>query len=187
MATPLPRYHFTVAEYERMGAAGIFGEDARVELVRGEVVAMSPVGPRHADSVAMLTRRLTRQAPDDVLVTVQSPIRLPDDSEPQPDLALVRFARYTRALPGGADVFAVVEVSDTSRDYDRAIELPLYAAAGIPEAWLADLVAGRLERHSEPGPDGYQQIALAGPGQTLASTVFPQAAIAVNDVLSPPG
>ena len=81
MAVPLSRYRFTVAEYEAMGRAGILGEDARVELIRGEVIQMSPVGPRHADSVAMLNRRLTRQVPDDVLVLVQSPIRLPDNSD----------------------------------------------------------------------------------------------------------
>ena len=93
MTTSLPRYRFTVAEYERMGAAGIFGAEARVELVGGEVVAMSPIGPPHADSVAMLVRLLTRKVPEEVLVIVQSPIRLSDDSEPQPDLAMVRFSR----------------------------------------------------------------------------------------------
>ena len=186
MAVPLPRYRFTVAEYEAMGRAGILGEDARVELVRGEVIQMSPVAPRHADSVAMLNRRLTRQVPDDVLVLVQSPIRLPDNSEPEPDLALVRFARYTKALPTAADVLVVIEVADSSRDYDRAVKLPLYAAAGIPEAWFADLVADRVERHTEPGPDGYQQIALVGRGKTLTSTVLPGVTIAVDEVLSPP-
>lgn len=185
MAITPPRYRFTVDEYERLGAAGIFGEDDRVELIRGEIIQMSPVGPRHADGVPLLNRLLTRRVPDDVLVTVQSPIRLPDDSEPEPDLALVRFARYTRALPGAADTFVAFEVADSSRDYDRAVKPPLYAAAGIPEAWLADLIADRLERHSDPGPAGYRQVAAAGRGEALASTVFPALVLATDDVLGP--
>ncbi len=87
--------------------------------------------------------------------TVQNPIRLPDESEPQPDLALLTFGRYTRVLPSPSDVLVVIEVSDTTRVYDRETKFPIYAAAGIPEAWLVDLGGNRIERHTEPGADGY--------------------------------
>lgn len=184
MAAPLPHYRFTVADYEQMVAAGILHEDDRVELIDGEIIAMSPIGPRHADCVAILTRLLARQVPDDVLITVQNPIRLPDDSEPQPDIALVRFGRYIQMLPTPGDVLVVIEVADTSRGYDRDTKLPLYAAAGIAEAWLVDLAANRIERHTEPSADGYQAIIRAGRGAVVASVVVPALTVPVDAVLN---
>jgi Uma2 family endonuclease len=185
MAMSVVRYRFTVEDYHRMAEAGILGEDDRVELIAGEIVEMSPVGPVHVACVALLNTLLAAQVGPDVLISVQSPIRLPDNTEPQPDLALLRRRDYRAALPGPADVLLVIEVADTSRDFDRTIKLPRYAAAGIPESWLLDLVARRLERHSDPGPDGYRQITLAWPGDTLASTVLPDivldVAVALGD------
>jgi len=183
MVVPMQRYRFTVDQYERMGTAGILAEDSRVELINGEIIAMSPIGPRHADCVAMLTRLLARQAPDTVLVAVQNPIRLPDATEPQPDLSLLRFARYTRTLPIASDALVVVEVSDTTLDYDRQTKLPLYAAAGIPEAWLVDLGANRIERHTEPTADGYQLVRYFGRGVAVESVAIPTLTIPVNEVL----
>ncbi len=187
MATPLPRYRFTVAEYERMGEAGILGEDDRVELLAGEIIEMSPTGPVHAYSLALLTNHVAAWVGETALLSVQSPIRLDDASEPQPDLAVLRQRNYRAALPGPADVLLVIEVADSSRDYDRATKLPRYAAAGIPESWLADLVAGVLERHSEPRDGLYRQIAIGRPGDTLASTVLPALAIPVSVALGQSG
>ncbi len=121
------------------------------------------------------------------MLSVQSPIRLDDASEPQPDLAILRQRDYRAALPGPADVLLVIEVADSSHDYDRATKLPRYAAAGIPESWLADLVAGVPERHSEPRDDLYRQIAIGRPGDTLASTVLPALAIPVSVALGQSG
>ncbi len=182
MVVPMQRYRFTVDQYERMGTAGILAEDSRVELINGEIIAMNPIEPRHADCVAMLTRLLARQAPDTVLVAVQNPIRLPDATEPQPDLSLLRFARYTRTLPIASDALVVVEVSDTTLDYDRQAKLPLYAAAGIPEAWLVDLGANRIERHTEPGPDGYHLIARFGVGSDMESVILPEIVVSVGTI-----
>ena len=187
MATPLPRYRFTVAEYERMGEAGILGEDDRVELLAGEIIEMSPTGPVHAYSLALLTNHVAGRVGETALLSVQSPIRLDDASEPQPDLAVLRQRNYRAALPGPADVLLVIEVADSSRDYGRASKLPRYAAAGIPESWLADLVAGVLERHGEPRDGLYRQIAIGRPGDTLASTVLPALAISVSAALGQPG
>lgn len=182
MVVPMQRYRFIVDQYERMGTAGILAEVSRVELINGEIIAMSPIEPRHADCVAMLTRLLARQAPDTVLVAVQNPIRLPDATEPQPDLSLLRFARYTRTLPIASDALVVVEVSDTTLDYDRQAKLPLYAAAGIPEAWLVDLGANRIERHTEPGPDGYHLIARFGVGSDMESVILPEIVVSVDTI-----
>lgn len=133
--------------------------------------------------MAMTNRVLARGVPESALVIVQSPIRLPDDSEPEPDVALIRFARYTQALPAAADVLVVFEVADSSRDYDRNTKRPLYAAAGIPEAWLADLVSEAVERHTEPREGRYRVDARARQGESLTSTVLPSVTIHVHDVL----
>ncbi len=183
MALPMPHHRFSITEYERMVEVGILTEDDRVELINGEIIAMSPIGPRHVDSVGILSRLLTFAVPSDVLVLVQSPVRLPDTTEPEPDIALVRFARYRRALPEPNDVFALIEVSDTTRDYDRNTKLPLYAAAGIPEAWLVDIAADRIERHTEPAADGYQLIRYFGRGTLVESVAVPTLAIPVDEIL----
>lgn len=183
MAQPVSHHRFTVDEYEQMVEVGILTEDDHVELIHGEIIAMSPIGPRHVDSVAILSRLLTFAAPGDVLVLVQSPIRLPDTTEPEPDIALVRFARYRRALPEPSDIFALIEVSDTTRDYDRNTKLPLYAAAGIPEAWIVDIAADRIERHTEPAADGYQLIRHFGRGAVVESVIIPTLTIPVDEVL----
>lgn len=182
MATTMPRYRFTVAEYELMGQAGILTEDDRVELIEGEIIIMSPIGPRHALCVAFLTHLLVRSAPDDALLFVQSPIHLPNNSEPQPDLAMIRRGNGN-ALPTAGDVLLVIEVSDATLAYDRDVKFPLYAAAGIPEAWLVDLAAGRIERHTEPGTRGYRAILRAERGDTITSTTIPALTIAVDAVM----
>ncbi len=179
------RRRFTVEDYHRMGEAGILTEDDRVELIGGAIVEMSPIRDPHVRAINHLTEFLVvRLAGGDVTVSIQNPIRLSNDTEPQPDLAVLRGR--DRGLAEAADVLLVIEVADASQVYDRDVKLPLYAAAGIPEAWFADLVADRVERHTEPSPDGYQQIALVGRGKTLTSTVLPGVTIAVDEVLSPP-
>src|SRR5579859_1399214 len=86
MVALMPRYRFSIEDYERMGTTGILGEDDRVELIQGDVIAMSPIGPRHNDTLAMFNRLIVPRVSSEVLVLVQGAIRLPSDSEPQPDL-----------------------------------------------------------------------------------------------------
>ncbi len=183
MAVQVARRRFTVDDYERMAEAGILTEDDRVELIAGEIVEMSPTGGRHVQCVGRTNRHLSRQVGENVLVNVQSPIRLSNDGEPEPDFAVVRDRDYGGALPSPPDILLVIEVAESSRDYDRNVKLPLYAAAGIPEAWLVDLVAQTVERHTEPHNGRYSLIALASRGQSLASTVLPGVTIVVDDIL----
>jgi Uma2 family endonuclease len=185
MALQVPTHRFTVDEYEQMITVGILTEEDAVELIRGEIVDVSPIGPRHFDCVFMLTRLLTRSVPDDVGVSVQSPIRLPNNSGPQPDLALIRFARYNDAIPTVEDIRVVIEVSDSTLEYDRYIKLPLYAAAGITEAWLVDLTANRIERHTDPQQDGYHLVLGRGRGTILESLAISNVAISVDAILGP--
>ena len=183
MNTLAETYRFSVEEYHKLGETGIFHEDDRVELIAGEIVEMSPVGGRHVEAVSRFTRLLSRQVGDGMLVNVQSPIRLANDGEPEPDLAVVRDRAYGGELPTAADVLLVIEVADTSLAYDRNVKLPLYAAAGIPESWLYDVGAAAIERHSEPRNGRYRLVALAGRGESLTSTVLPAVTLSVDDIL----
>jgi Uma2 family endonuclease len=154
MTIPMPHRRFTIAEVEQMLEVGILHEDDRLELIDEELIEMSPLGIKHVNAVNDLTTLLVRRTRDDAIVQVQNSIRLSDGSAPEPDFSLVRATYNRRSLPRTADVFLVIEVAESSRDYDRNTKFPRYAAAGIPEAWLFDLLAGRIERHSEPGPKG---------------------------------
>jgi Uma2 family endonuclease len=181
--TSAPPRLISVAEFLRMAEVGILGEDERVELIGGEIVQMFPISVLHAEAVTDLTRHLFRQTGDVVIIRVQNPIELPGGSVPQPDLSVVR-ADYPRGrLPQAADVLLVIEVAETSVNHDRRRKFPLFAAAGIPEAWLFDPNVPRLERHSDPGPDGYQQIDPAGRGKSVSSTLLPGVTLSIDDVL----
>ena len=184
MAITRPR-RYTVADWERLIEDGVLDEDERVELIRGEIVAMSPIGGPHITAIQALTHHLVHQVGNRARVSVQNPIRLPGDSEPQPDIVIVRAKRYRSSPPHVADVFLVIEVADSSLSYDRTTKLPLYAAAGIPEAWIFDLIAARIGRHTGPGPDGYRQVAAAERGQTMVSTVLPGIALSIDDADEP--
>jgi Uma2 family endonuclease len=183
MSVPRPHHRFTVDEYERMAEVGILGEDDRVELIWGEIVEMSPIGARHVACLRQTSRACHRQLGDDVFIHVQDPIRLLHDGEPQPDLSLIRVTYDQARVPAASDVYLVVEVADSSLEYDRSVKLPLYAASGIPEAWLFNLIANRLERHTDPAPGGYQIVAFAEGGQQLPSTVLPDLIFDASELL----
>jgi Uma2 family endonuclease len=179
MAVQLTRRRFTVDEYYEMARAGILGEDDRVELIDGEIVEMPPIGPGHADSVDTIYQTLSRLFGDRAQIRSQNPIRLGPYNEPEPDFALLRRRPegYRAAHPTPADVFLVIEVSDTTLATDRSIKMPMYARAGIAEAWLIDLQHGVVLVHREPGPDGYRV------GDRLSLLAFPDREIAVDDLL----
>jgi Uma2 family endonuclease len=186
MAILLKTHRFTVDEYHRMGEAGIFSEDDRVELLAREIVDMSPIGPLHAGTVRRLTALFSAQLGTEVLVWVQNPLLLrSEDSEPQPDVALLRPRPdfYTRSHPEAQDVFLVIEVADTSVVTDREVKLPIYARAGVPEAWLLDLVTQRLEVHRQPTPDGYQDVRSLQRGESVAPQAFLQLVLTVEALL----
>ncbi len=183
--TEATRRRFTIAEYQRMGEVGILGEDERVELLAGEILQMSPIGVRHARCVARLTRLMVRQTGPDMLVGVQNPIYPGGENAPQPDLAIAhdRDPDPGDLWPTLADIVLVIEVSDSTLAYDRGTKLPLYAAAGIAEAWIIDLAAATVERHTDPRDGLYHLVARARPGESLASTILPALTIPVADIL----
>ena len=185
MAVQLLRRVFTVEEYHRMVDAGILREDDRVELLEGEIVEMTPIGSRHAACVDRLNSLFVRGLGQRGIVRVQSPVRLGERSEPQPDLALLRARPdfYAQAHPGPTDILLLVEVAETSTDVDREVKVPLYARAGIREVWLVDLAGGCVEIYREPAPAGYQQVQRVRPGQRLSPHAVPDLELAMDDVL----
>src|SRR3712207_3329118 len=146
----IKRHRFDVEEYHRMLEAGVLTEDDRVELIGGEIVDMTPIGWRHVACVNRLNMLLAAfAAGKGYTVSVQNPLRLAGDAEPQPDLALIK-ERPRREVPTPEDVLLVVEVAEASLTYDREIKLPLYARAGIPEVWLVDLPHRKIEVRIDP-------------------------------------
>jgi Uma2 family endonuclease len=181
----ITRRRFTLDEYHRMVDAGILHEDDRVELIRGEIVQMSPIGSRHAATVARLNQELVTRLRGRAILWPQNPITILPDSEPQPDLVLLRYREdfYRPALPGPADVVLVVEVADSSVRYDRTVKKGLYAEAGIPEYWIVDVDAARIEVSRDPAGGDYRSTTSTAPGDTLAPAAFPDAALSVADLL----
>ncbi len=185
MATQPSLWRFTVEDYHRMAHAGIFMEDDRVELIDGEVIEMSPIGGYHVACVARLNRLLVERLGDDAFVNIQSPVHLNRRSEPEPDVAVVVARRYGRDLPAADDVLLLMEVSDTTLNYDRHRKLPLYARSGIQEVWIVDLAGQAIERHTRPGLDGYQETVRSGRGESIESQAVPGLVLDVAAVLGP--
>lgn len=181
----ISKYYFSVAEFERMGEAGVFTKDARLELIEGEIIEMSPIGSRHAACVNFLNRFFNRSVGDIALISMQNPIRLDDFSEPQPDLALLRLRDdfYRDALPTPADVLLIIEVADTTLAYDRQVKMPLYAKAGIEEAWIVNLPEDRIEIYTGLADGAYQTNINLRRGEEARAQTIASLAVSVADVL----
>ena len=185
MSVQIARHWFTVTEYNRMGETGILSEDDRLEMIEGELIEMSPTGKRHAACVDVLAELFREQLQRKVIVRVQNPIQLGSYSEPQPDVALLkrRDDFYRSAHPTSADVLLVVEVADTTIDYDRQIKVPLYARAGIAEVWIVNLMDEQVEIYTQPASGAYQSQLKAGRGETINSPDTFNLALNVDDIL----
>lgn len=168
-----------------MGEVGILSPRDRVELIEGELVAMAPIGTNHAGTVIALNDCLTVAVRGRALVSPQNPIQLNDRNLPQPDYAVLvpRPDRYRTARPRPQDVLLLVEVADSSLDYDRDVKRALYARQGIPELWIVNLVNGDVEVCRSPGPDGYASVTTVGRTDVLEPELLPGARIKVADIL----
>ena len=169
--TTVTYHRFTVDEYEQMIDKGILTENERIELIRGEVVEKMVIGPLHSATVKRINRLLTTRLLDLAIVSVQDPIVL-DNSEPEPDLALLapRDDFYASSKPKSSDVRLVIEVADSSLAYDRDIKLPLYAQAGIQEFWIVNLNESKVEVYRQPQTEGdYLSLVDFSRGQSLSS------------------
>jgi Uma2 family endonuclease len=184
MSVQVLRRRFTVDEYYRMAEAGILHEDDRVELIEGEIVEMAPIGSNHASHVDPLAQLLFERIGRRAIVRIQSPIHLGEYSEPQPDVTILRSRSdfYVSAHPSPADILLVVEVADTSVEYDRGVKIPLYARAGIREYWIVDLAGESIEVYRDPSPEGYRQARQLRRSERIAPEAFPDVEIMTDDV-----
>lgn len=176
MSLTVLRHQFTVHEYARMRETGILTEDSRVELLDGEIYVMSPIGPIHVGLVNKLNHLLMQRIGDAGIISIQNPIQLNDHSEPQPDIAILspRDDFYTNALATPDDVLLIIEIADSSLDYDREEKLPRYARAHIPEVWIIDANKSVVEQYTLPIQGEYTQLYKALLGSRLTATQLPQ-------------
>jgi Uma2 family endonuclease len=178
---------FSVEDLEGMVRAGILREDARVELIEGEIVDMSPIGALHAACVNRISKLLNGMC-GDCIISTQNAIVLDRHSAPQPDVALLRFRQdfYAEGGPGPKDVLLVIEVSDTTLESDRGMKARLYAGAGILEYWIANLQTGGLEIHRCPTPGGYTDRRILPAGQRTNLAAFPDRHVTTHQVFGNP-
>ncbi len=184
---------FSVSEYHRMADAGILAPDERVELINGVIYKMSPVNPPHSGACKRLGEIFhgLKGRPRRWIVQVQDPVLLPDDSEPEPDVALLRPREaendfYDDAWPGPEDVFLLVEIADSSLSKDQTLKAATYARAGILEYWILNLAERRVEVHRQPDPaaDRYTEVWHATAGQDLSLVAFPEVLLPVTQLLA---
>ncbi len=185
MALKLLKRRFTVEEYERMGQAGILSEDDRVELIDGEIIELPPISPRHAAIVSRLNHFLHPEVKPRALVSIRNPLNADPYSEPQPDLMLVkrRDDYYASAHPRGPDVLLLVEVADTTLEYDRVVKIPLYARAGIAEVWIIALPTDEIEVFRRPSAEGFRSVSKVRRGEVLSVEALPGVTLAVDQIL----
>lgn len=185
MKTHSTRRLYTIDDYHRMVDDGLLQPDDRVELIEGVIIPMSPILSPHAGCVnrtsALLHRRLAGRA----VVATQNPIVLNRYTEPEPDVSLLRSRAdfYGERHPEPDDVLLLVEVAASSLLYDRRTKIPLYARAGIPEVWLVDLRAQKVEVHRRPSFRVYREVKVLGRGRRLAPAAFPRTFLRVNEIL----
>ncbi|WP_017661943.1 Uma2 family endonuclease [Baaleninema simplex] len=175
----------TVEDYHRMAEAGILHPDERVELLDGEILQMSPIGRRHAAYVLRIANQLKDELGSRTFIDVQNPVVLNDYSEPQPDIVLLppREDFYIETGVSASDVYLVVEVSDSTLEFDRTEKLPRYALAEIPEVWIVDTNANQLEVYRNPVEGKYQTSQILSRGDRISILAFPNREIELNTLL----
>ncbi|PKD42131.1 Uma2 family endonuclease [Methylomonas sp. Kb3] len=186
MVAVFPQKHLTnIAEWHRMGEAGIFPPESRLELIEGEILTMAPIGFNHAGHVNRLNRMFARLWDEGVDVRIQSPLQLGDLSEPEPDLALVKpdADDYTTRHPEAADVLLLVEVSDSTLRFDRAQKLRLYATHGIAEYWIVNLVDNCLEVYRRPQDGDYLDRSVLTTADSIDLVALPALQVSVAAIL----
>jgi Uma2 family endonuclease len=178
-------HRFNVNEYYRMAETGVLRPDARVELLDGKIIDMSPIGPFHGGLVNRLIRKFAKLSNGRWTLSAQNPLRLDNHSEPEPDVMLLKPAAddYTSRHPQPDDVFLLIEVSDSTLDYDREEKLPTYGRAGVAEVWIVNLQDATLEIYREPNFTGYGAKTILHGGDKATPQAFPDASLDVAELL----
>lgn len=173
----------TSVEYYQMIESGIIREGERVELILGQIFTMAAKGTRHTLSTRKLFKQLLALIGDRADVQSQDPITLPNNSEPEPDIVIARLRSddYINSHPSPADIILIVEVADSSIKFDREIKAALYAAAGIGEYWIINLIDDRLEIYRQPEGDIYTNTKIITPPRSISLLQFPDISLNIGD------
>ena len=176
-------YRLSRVEYDRAVEAGVFEADAKLELIDGDLHAMTPEGSRHSLGIDLAADCLREVFGPGFYVRIQHPLATDDYSEPEPDVAVVTgpMRDYRDAHPTSAVL--VVEVSSESLQHDRTVKQQMYARCGIPEYWILALPDAHLEIYRSPAGDTYREVTTHGAGEKIAPLARPEARIAVDDLL----
>lgn len=175
---------FTNAEYLALGAAGILAKEERVELLDGEIIQMAPIGNRHRNSVNWSADLMREAIERRAMVQVQAPIELNDFTMPEPDIAVIRRRSINDIAPVlPSDVYLLVEVADSSLEFDLGEKLARYAAAGIPEVWIVNLRAGELVVNTEPEGAAYAKVRVVPLDETVSPQAFPDVVLGLADFI----
>jgi len=185
MAVQLTKRLFTVDDFYRMVDAGILHEKDRVELIEGEVLAMSPIGSPHGAAVDRANRALVNAAGERAIVRVQGSVRLDRYNQPQPDVVLLRPKKdfYATKHPGPLDILLIVEVAQSFIEYDKTIKARIYARTGVVEYWVADIDQDCVLVYSNPSKDGYRSLRQLVRGESISPELLPQCRIAIDSLL----
>ena len=185
MSSESMRKLFTYSDCIRMAETGVLSPSEKVELIHGEILLMSPPGPRHGAAVDRATEAMLEVAKGRAIVRTQGTVVLDEYAAPLPDIVLLAFRPdyYATRNPGAADILLIVEVADSSLEYDISVKLQLYAIAGVSEYWVADLKNNRLLVHTNPAGDTYQTVLELHCGATIAPQLLPSCRIAVDLML----
>jgi Uma2 family endonuclease len=162
----------------------VFGEDARVELIEGDILDMTPIGNRHLMYVDNLNDLLVPKVRSVATVRVQGSIRLHDRSEPQPDLVILRGRPkdYANRWAIPSDVLLLIEIADSSFQYDKPVKVPLYARHGIIEIWLFDLRRAVIEVYRDPQPSGYATLQTLASPSPLSPLALPEVVLSLEEL-----
>ena len=177
---------FNADEYIDMVGAGVLQKEDRVELMDGKIIIMAPIGDHHEFGTDWLTMILAPVLVGRAMVRIQGSIRLHSRSAPEPDVAVLRMRPFTDIRPYFPDdIYFVIEVADSSLPYDSGAKLARYAAAGIPEVWVANLRIREVTVYADPYGSAYATVNVFRPGDSISPRAFPDVVLAVDEFMPP--
>ena len=178
-------YKFTFDEFYRLYETGFIDSKDRIELLNGELIIMHAIGYRHSHAVTNFTAYFMEQSRRRFMISPQNPVVLEEYSAPQPDVVVVPWSRKSKRHPTPSEVFLIIEVADSSLQYDRGDKMRAYAACGIAEFWILNLEDDVLEIHRQPEGNGYRELLTVPADGTASPIAFPDVTIALADIIPP--
>lgn len=182
----LPRKRWTRTEYRQFVSLGMIEEGAPYELIEGEVIQDLGQGRKHV-FVAMRVFTAMIRLYGDEYVQSQAPVAPDEHNAPEPDVAVLNapLSNYLEEDPGPADILLLVEVSNTTLQFDRSVKAAIYARTGVPEYWVLDVNGRTLDVHRDPTPTGYANVQRFTDADTISPLSASDASLVIAEFLPP--